>query len=43
MRVAVNGNRSGETICAVLESHRLSGERVEFPLATRVNPLLLLA
>ena len=31
-----------EMISAVFESHRLNGQRVEFPLKTRVNPLTLL-
>ncbi len=31
-----------EMICAVLESHRLGGQRVTFPLQTRQNPLTLL-
>jgi predicted dehydrogenase len=32
-----------EMISAVFESHRLGGERVPFPLKTRVNPLTLLS
>lgn len=31
-----------EMVAAVFESHRLGGQRVEFPLKTRVNPLTLL-
>jgi len=31
-----------EAISGVFESHRLNGQRVAFPLATRVNPLSLL-
>ncbi|MBI5774782.1 MAG: Gfo/Idh/MocA family oxidoreductase [Verrucomicrobia bacterium] len=31
-----------EMICAVLESHRLGGQRVTFPIKTRQNPLALL-
>lgn len=31
-----------EMVCAVLESHRLGGGRVTFPLETRVNPLELM-
>ncbi len=31
-----------EMVCAILESHRLGGQRVTFPLQTRVNPLTLL-
>ena len=38
----VQGKQTIETISAVFESHRLSGQRVNFPLQTRVNPLTLL-
>jgi len=37
------GRVTVEMICAVLESHRLGGQRVTFPLKTRQNPLTLLA
>jgi predicted dehydrogenase len=36
------GRVTVEMICAVLESHRLGGQRVTFPLKTRQNPLTLL-
>lgn len=36
------GRVTVEMICAVLESHRLGGQRVTFPLQTRQNPLTLL-
>lgn len=39
---AADGRVTVEMICAVLESHRLNGQRVTFPLATRQNPLGLL-
>lgn len=39
---AVQGRQTVEMISAVFESHRLGGQRVEFPLKTRVNPLTLL-
>jgi len=37
------GRVTVEMICAVLESHRLGGRPVTFPLATRQNPLTLLS
>ena len=40
---ATDGRLAVEMICAVFESHRLGGQRVAWPLATRQNPLLLLA
>jgi len=36
------GRQTIEMICGVFESHRLNGQRVNFPLQTRVNPLSLL-
>lgn len=39
---AVQGRQTVEMISSVFESHRLGGQRVEFPLKTRVNPLTLL-
>lgn len=36
------GRQTVEMICSVFESHRLNGQRVSFPLQTRVNPLTLL-
>lgn len=39
---AVQGRQTIEMVSAVFESHRLGGERVSFPLKTRVNPLTLL-
>ena len=39
---AEDGRVIVEMICAAFESHRLGGKRVEFPLATRGNPLSLL-
>jgi predicted dehydrogenase len=39
---AVQGHQTIEMISAVFESHRLGGQRVSFPLKTRVNPLTLL-
>lgn len=36
------GRQTIEMICGVFESHRLNGQRVSFPLQTRVNPLSLL-
>jgi hypothetical protein len=36
------GRTTVEMIFAVFESHRRGGERVRFPLSTRVNPLGLL-
>ncbi len=39
---AVRGRQIIEMISAVFESHRLNGQRVTFPLQTRVNPLTLL-
>jgi hypothetical protein len=38
----VQGKQTIEAISAVFESHRLGGQRVNFPLQTRVNPLTLL-
>ena len=40
---AADGRLAVEMICAVFESHRLSGQRVAWPLATRQNPFSLLA
>lgn len=37
-----HGRQIIEMISAVFESHRLGGQRVTFPLQTRVNPLTLL-
>lgn len=37
-----DGRMITEMISAVFESHRLGGQRVTFPLQTRVNPLTLL-
>lgn len=39
---AVQGRETIEMISAIFESHRLNGQRVAFPLKTRVNPLTLL-
>lgn len=39
---AAQGRETIEMISAVFESHRLNGQRVSFPLKTRVNPLTLL-
>ncbi|WP_395749794.1 Gfo/Idh/MocA family protein [Prosthecobacter sp.] len=39
---AVQGRETIEMVSAVFESHRLNGQRVEFPLKTRVNPFTLL-
>jgi predicted dehydrogenase len=39
---AVQGRQIIEMISAVFESHRLNGQRVLFPLQTRVNPLTTL-
>lgn len=39
---AIHGRQITEMIAAVFESHRLNGQRVTFPLQTRVNPLTLL-
>ncbi|MBL9178325.1 MAG: Gfo/Idh/MocA family oxidoreductase [Verrucomicrobiaceae bacterium] len=39
---ATRGRQIIEMICAVFESHRRDGQRVTFPLQTRVNPLNLL-
>ncbi len=39
---AAAGLTTIEMICAVLESHRQGGQRIAFPLKTRVNPLSLL-
>ncbi len=39
---AAQGRQIIEMISAVFESHRLGGQRVTFPLQTRVNPLTLL-
>jgi predicted dehydrogenase len=39
---AAQGHQTIEMISAVFESHRLGGQRVSFPLKTRVNPLTLL-
>jgi hypothetical protein len=39
---AAAGRTTIEMVCAVLESHRLQGQTVPFPLRTRVNPLTLL-
>ncbi|WP_395745065.1 Gfo/Idh/MocA family protein [Prosthecobacter sp.] len=39
---AVQGRETIEMVSAVFESHRLNGQRVSFPLKTRVNPLTLL-
>jgi predicted dehydrogenase len=36
------GATTVEMICGVFESHRLGGQRVTFPLKTRVHPLTLL-
>lgn len=36
------GHQTIEMISAVFESHRLGGQRVSFPLKTRVNPLTLM-
>jgi predicted dehydrogenase len=38
----LQGKLTIEAISAVFESHRLGGQRVDFPLQTRVNPLTLL-
>ncbi len=39
---ATDARATVEMICAVFESHRLGGQRVTWPLKTRVNPLGLL-
>lgn len=39
---AEQGRQTIEMVSAVFESHRLNGQRVTFPLKTRVNPLSLL-
>ncbi|MBB5035502.1 Gfo/Idh/MocA family protein [Prosthecobacter vanneervenii] len=39
---AAQGRETIEMISAIFESHRLNGQRVAFPLKTRVNPLTLL-
>ena len=39
---AAQASETIEMISAILESHRLNGQRVIFPLQTRVNPLTLL-
>lgn len=39
---AAQGRQTVEMISSVFESHRLGGQRVTFPLQTRVNPLTLL-
>ncbi len=39
---AVQGRETIEMVCAIFESHRLNGQRVTFPLQTRVNPLTLM-
>ncbi|MCX6849512.1 MAG: Gfo/Idh/MocA family oxidoreductase [Verrucomicrobia bacterium] len=39
---AVQGRETIEMVSAIFESHRLNGQRVTFPLKTRVNPLTLL-
>lgn len=39
---AAHGRQITEMIAAVFESHRLSSQRVTFPLQTRVNPLTML-
>jgi predicted dehydrogenase len=39
---AVQGRETIEMVSAIFESHRLIGQRVTFPLQTRVNPLTLL-
>ena len=39
---AEQGRQTIEMVSAVFESHRLNGQRVAFPLKTRVNPLTLL-
>jgi hypothetical protein len=38
---AVQGRETIEMINAVFESHRLGGQRLTFPLQTKVNPLSL--
>jgi len=38
---AVQGRETIEMVCAIFESHRLNGQRVTFPLQTRVNPFTL--
>jgi hypothetical protein len=40
---AADARQTVEMICAVFESHRLGGQRVTWPLATRVNPFTLFA
>ena len=40
---AVQGRETIEMVCAIFESHRLKGQRVTFPLQTRVNPFTLLS
>ena len=39
---ATQGRETIEMVCAIFESHRLNGQRMTFPLQTRVNPLTLL-
>lgn len=39
---AEGGREAIEMVCAVFESHRLGGKRVEWPLQTRVNPLTVM-
>ena len=39
---AKQGRETIEMVSAIFESHRLNGQRVTFPLKTRVNPLTLL-
>ena len=39
---AEQGRQTIEMVSAIFESHRLNGQRVTFPLQTRVNPLTLL-
>ena len=40
---AASARETIEMVCAIFESHRLNGQRVPFPLETRVNPLTLLS
>ncbi len=39
---AASARETIEMACSIFESHRLGGQRVPFPLRTRVNPLTLL-
>ena len=39
---ATDARATVEMICAVFESHRLGGQRVNWPLKARGNPLVLL-